>query len=356
MKSTEQLLKSLTEAHGIPGYEAPVREITRKYFEPLGELITDRSGSLICKKTGNPNGPKVMLAGHLDEIGFMVKNITDDGFLKFLPLGGWFDQVMLGHRVIVKTHKGDLLGVIGAKPPHLLEAEERSKLVTKKDMYIDLGVSSKEEAEELGARAGDPVIPASTFEILANGKTFVAKAFDDRVGVAVMIEALQALQTEDHPNTVFAAATVQEEVGLRGARTSAWVIDPDVAIILESDIAGDVPGITADQSSAKLGDGPTVIIYDRSMIPNIKMRDFVIETAASLDIPVQLTFMEGGGTDGGVVHVHKYGVPTIAIGVPARHIHSHNSIIHRDDYENMVILVKHLLLRLDNQTVADFIQ
>jgi endoglucanase len=296
-----------------------------------------------------------MLAGHMDEIGFMVKHITKEGFLKFLQLGGWFDQVLLGQRVIIKTrNNGDVVGVIGSRPPHLIPMDDRKKVVEKKDMYIDVGASSRDEVEKIGIRAGDPVVPRADFVVLSTGKTYLSKAFDDRVGTALVISALMNLQDQDHPNTVYGAVTVQEEVGLRGARTSAWVVDPDVAIILESDIAGDVPGIEPEVSSVKLGLGPTVLIYDGSMIPNGKLRDFVIDSAAEAGIPLQLSYVEAGGTDGGAIHTHKTGVPTIVIGVPARHIHSHGAIIHRDDYDNAVKLLMAVIAKLDAETVASF--
>lgn len=354
MDSTEQILKELTEAHGISGYEAPIRAIVRKHLEPLGELSQDKLGSVICRKQGTGDSPRVMLAGHMDEIGFMVKHITKEGYLKFLPLGGWFDQVLLGQRVIIKTREGDVIGVIGAKPPHLLPPEERSKVVEKKDMYIDIGATSKEEVDAAGVRPGDPVVPRADFVKLASGKTYLSKAFDDRIGTALVISALQNLQDQDHPNTVYGAVTVQEEVGLRGARTSAWMADPDVAIILESDIAGDVPGIEPEVSSVKLGSGPSLLLYDGSMIPNGRMRDFVIDTAEELGIPLQLSYVERGGTDGGAIHVHKTGVPTVVLSVAARHIHSHGAIIHRDDYDNAVKLLTAVIRRLDAETIATF--
>jgi putative aminopeptidase FrvX len=159
MDPIEQLLKELTEAHGVPGYETPVRAVVRHYMQSLGELSQDKLGSVICKVEGTEKSPRVMLAGHMDEIGFMVKQLTKDGFIKFLPLGGWFDQVLLGQRVIIKTSKGDVLGVIGAKPPHMLSPEERSKVVLRKDMYIDIGVSSEDELKEIGVQVGDPIVP-----------------------------------------------------------------------------------------------------------------------------------------------------------------------------------------------------
>jgi endoglucanase len=253
--------------------------------------------------------------------------------------------------VIVKTSQGDVVGVIAAKPPHLLTPEDRKKVVEKKDMYIDVGASSKEEAEALGVRAGDPVVPRADFMVMANGKTYLSKAFDDRVGTALVVSVLQALQGKSHPNTVYGAATVMEEVGVRGATTSVRLVDPDVAIILESDIAGDVPGIKAHESTVKLGQGPTVVIYDARMIPNIKLRDLVYETAKELDVPVQVSYIEGGATDGAAIHLHSAGVPTVVIGVAARHIHSHSAIIHREDYDHALKLLLGLVEKLDEERV-----
>ncbi|MCL4804141.1 MAG: M42 family metallopeptidase [Anaerolineae bacterium] len=351
MDQTEQFLKALTEAHGVPGYETEVRAVLRDYMAPLGELSRDKLGSLICRRAGD--GPRVMLAGHMDEIGLIVTHIDDNGFLKFLQLGGWWDQTILSQRVIVKTHRGDVVGVVGAKPPHLISAEERSKMVEKKDMYIDIGSTSKEETEAAGVRVGDPVVPDSRFAVMANGKTYLSKAFDNRVGCAVVIDVLRHFAAAGgNPNDLYGVQTVMEEVGLRGATTSGRAVDPDVAIIIESDIAGDVPGIRKEQSSTRLGGGPALSVFDARMIPNTKLRDLVIDTAAALDIPLQLSNMPGGATDGGAIHMNKIGVPTVVVGVPSRHIHSHGSIIHRDDYDNTVKLVAALVAKLDAVTVA----
>lgn len=353
MDNTTQLLKVLTEAHGVPGYEAPVREVVREYMKDFGDLSQDQLGSVICKVDGVSQGPRVMMAAHMDEIGFMVKLITQDGYIKFLPLGGWFDQVLLGQRVVIKTRKGDVVGVIGVKPPHMLSPEEREKVVKRKDMYIDIGATSREEVEEAGVRAGDPIVPRTDFVVMANGKSYLSKAFDDRVGVAIMIAVLDELRGQQLPGTVYAAATVMEEVGLRGATTSVELVNPDVAIILESDIAGDVPGVSKDESSVRLGKGPTVLMYDARMIPNLKLRDLVMDTAESAGIPVQTSTIEGGATDGAAIHMYRTGVPTVVIAVPARHIHSHSSIIHRDDFDNAVKLVKAILIKLNSSLVED---
>lgn len=352
MDKTATLLKELTEANGVPGHEAEVRQVVRTYLEKIGDLSQDNIGSLICTIPDTAETPRVMLVGHIDEIGFMVKHITKEGFLRFLPLGGWFDQVLLGHRVVVQTHKGPVMGVIGAKPPHLLTNEEREKVVKKKDMYIDIGATSLKEVEDAGVRTGDPVVPRGDFTVLANPETYLSKAFDDRVGTALMIQALQALKEAGSPNHVVGVATVMEEVGLRGASTSVEAVNPDVAIVLESDIAGDVPGIEEEQSAIKLGKGPSVLLYDRRMIPNLKLRDLVMLTAEELEIPLQMSCIEGGATDGGAIHLHKTGVPTVVIGVPARHIHSHSSIIHREDYDRALTLLIELVKRLDAETVS----
>jgi putative aminopeptidase FrvX len=352
MDFTLNLLKELTETPGVSGYEAPIRSVIRKYLEKYGELTQDKIGSVICRKQGTSEKPRIMLAGHMDEIGFMVKQITPEGFIRFLPLGGWFDQVLLGQRVIIQSKKGNVVGVIGAKPPHLLPPDERDKVVKRKDMYIDIGALGKDEVEAAGIQLGDPIIPRADFVELAGGKTYLSKAFDDRVGTALVISVLKELQEKIHPNTIFGVATVMEEVGIRGATTSVRAVDPDVAIVLESDIAGDVPGIKPDESSIKLGYGPTIVLFDARMIPNLRFRDLVLEIAMQIGVSTQLSAIEAGATDGGVIHLHGIGVPTIVIGVAARHIHSHSSIIHRDDYDGAVKLLLALIDRLDASTVA----
>jgi len=351
MDSTENMLKDLTEAPGVPGYESEIRRVIRSYLEKEGEITVDKMGSLVCKKEGKSSSPKVMIAGHMDEVGFMVKHITSEGFIKFAPLGGWWDQVLLAQRVVIKTNKGDVIGVIGAKPPHLLSPDERNKLVDKKNMYIDIGATSNKEVSKAGVRIGDPIVPLSEFTTLANPKTYMAKAFDDRIGCALVVSALQSFNKNNHPNTIYGVTTVQEEVGVRGASTSVELVDPDVAIILESDIAGDVPGIKPEESSTKLGGGPTVLVYDARMIPNLRLRDFVIDTAKKSKIPLQFTAMEGGATDGSVIHLHKTGIPTVVIGVPTRHIHSHSAILHRKDFDNTVKLLSKMISKLDRKTV-----
>jgi endoglucanase len=356
MDPTLQLLKQLTEASGVSGHEAEVRQLVREHLQPLGELSQDKIGSLICTIASALDRPRIMLAGHMDEVGFMVRHISAEGFLRFLPLGGWFDQVLLGQRVTVQTSSGPVTGVIGAKPPHLLPDEERKKVVERTDMYIDIGATSAAEVEAAGVRMGDPVVPQAGFQELAVPGSYASKAFDDRVGTALVIQALAELKPANSPNQVVGVVTVMEEVGLRGATTSVEAVDPDVAIILEVDIAGDVPGIKPEQSSIKMGKGPSVLLYDRRMIPNLKLRDLVLEVAGEQGVPLQFSAMEGGATDGGVIHLHKTGVPTVVLAVPTRHIHSHSAILRRQDYDQALRLLVALVRRLDQATVASLTQ
>ncbi len=346
------LFKELTEAAGLPGFEREVREVIRKYCEPHASIEYDGLGSIVCKKEGTAPVPRVMLAGHMDEVGFIVTYVTEKGLVKFLGLGGWFDQVLLAQRVVVKTSRGDVPGIIGSKPPHLMSEDDRKKVVQMKDMFIDVGASSRDEAEALGVKAGDPVVPDSRFDVMANGKTLMGKAWDNRVGCALFIEVIRKLATERHPNTVYGVGTVQEEVGLRGATTASHVVNPDVAFALEVDISGGTPGLEEHEAPSRLGKGPAILVYDSSMVPNTRLRDLVIQVARDNGIPLQMSYMARGGTDAGRIHIHGAGVPSLVIGVPSRYIHSHVGIIHRDDFEAAVALITAVVKRLDAGTVA----
>lgn len=353
--SIQELLKELTEAPGVPGFEEPVRRILDRRLDGLAELSYDRLGSVIARKQGTADGPKIMFAGHMDEVGFMVTYITDEGYLKFQTLGGWWEQVMLAQRVVVHTRKGELMGVIGSKPPHILSPDERKKVVEKKDMFIDIGVDSKEEALALGVRPGDPVVPVCPYTPLANPKYVMAKALDNRVGCALVVEIMKSLQGVEHPNTAYGVATVQEEVGLRGAATSTYAIEPDIAFALDTGVAGDTPGIRKEEAQEKLGGGPVVLLYDASMVPHRRLRDFVLDVAEEAGIPVQFDAMAGGGTDAGRMHLFGRGVPSLAIAVPVRYIHSHAGILHLDDVENTARLMVEVVRRLDEKTVQQII-
>ena len=367
------LLEKLSNSFGPPGFEREPIRLIRDYIKPFCDKVeVDKLGSLLFQKQGTSAKPRILLPGHMDEVGFVVSGINDKGFLTFNTIGGWFDQVLLGQRVVVRTNKGDVEGIIAAKPPHLLPSEERDKVVKKRNMFIDLGCSNKREAEEMGVRVGDPIMPRSGFSVTEKKvfekkgekdvekgtmKLAIGKAFDDRIGAFIATEVVRQLASENiaHPNTVIGAATTQEEVGSRGARTAAWLADPDVCITLEVDIAGDVPGIEPAEAPAAMGKGPTILAYDASLIPNQGLKQFVIDTAEKHKIPYQLTAMAGGGTDAGVIHMIRAGCPSLVLGIPTRHIHSHVGILSLADVENCVRLVIEVVKSLDNDAANSFI-
>jgi len=369
-----EFLRVLSESFGPSGFEREPVALVKSYVEPFAdELTNDKLGSLHFSAKGKDGGPVILLPGHVDEVGFIVSGVNAHGFLTFNTIGGWFDQVLLGQKVRIRTSKGMIIGVIAAKPPHILPPEERAKVVTRDKMFIDIGCSNEREAKDRGARIGDPVVPESPFftieknvyrkpegggEEVPAGRAVIAcgKAFDDRVGAFIAAEVVRTLkQTKiNHPNTVIGAATVQEEVGLRGARTTAHVAQPDVCITLEVDIAGDVPGIEAHEAPTKLGFGPAVMTYDASMIPNLGLKEFLIRTAEECHIPYQLSQMKGGGTDGGAIHMANAGCPSVVLTVPTRHIHSHVGMISLDDIDNAVALLVEVTKRLDAKTAASF--
>jgi putative aminopeptidase FrvX len=354
LDETLTMLKDLTDAKGIPGNEREPREVMKKYITPYAdEVFTDGLGSLIAKKIGKADGPKIMVAGHLDEVGFMVTHIDDKGFLRFQTVGGWWSQVMLAQRVTIVTSKGDITGVIGSKPPHILPPEARKKPVEIKDMFIDIGASSREEAMEWGVRPGDQVVPYFEFTVMKNEKMLLAKAWDNRIGCAIAIDVLKQLKNTDHPNVVYGVGTVQEEVGLRGAKTATNLIQPDIGIAVDVGIAGDTPGVTSKEALSKMGEGPQIILYDASMVSHKGLRDFVTSVADECNIPYQFDAIAGGGTDAGAIHVTFQGVPALAITIATRYIHSHAAMLHRDDYENAVKLLVEVIKRLDAEKVKE---
>jgi endoglucanase len=289
----------------------------------------------------------------MDEIGFMVKQITEQGFVKFTMLGGWVHQNLPSQRVFIRTSKGDVPGVIGSKPVHLMSEEEKGKIPDKKTLYIDIGAKDKKAVEQLGVRPGDPIIPEAVFHPMKDPNYLMAKAWDDRAGCAVFISVLKALKKREHPNTVYGVGTVQEELGMRGARTAVNLVNPDIAFICETGPAQDTPG-NETPPLVMLGKGPKINLYDRGMIPHLKLRDFVIEAAQRAKIPCQLDVSEQSINDGAYIHLHAAGVPTIYIGVPARYIHSTAGIIYKPDFDNTVRLLTEVTLRLDDKTVRAF--
>jgi len=353
------LLEELTNAHSVPGYEDEVRAIFADELANVGgELGSDKQGSVYLE-TGSDAGPRVLLAGHMDEVGFRVQHITPNGFLKFVPVGGWWPHVLLAQRVNVRNRDGEkILGVIGNTPPHFLPEAQRSKVFSIDELFIDIGATSAMEVSQVfGIRIGDPIAPATEFTAMNKPDHYMAKAFDNRVGMAGAIQAAQILCAEDKlPNTFIAAGTVQEEVGLRGARSLANKVKPDVAIVLEGPPADDTPGFNPSQSQGALGGGVQIRLHDPSAIMNPRLTDLVIQTAKAEGIRHQVTVRSSGGTDAGGFSMANEGIPCVVLGVPSRYIHSHNSMINVDDYLEMVNLAVALVKALDQETTDTLTQ
>lgn len=345
------LLQELTEAHSVSGHEDEVRAIFTDELSDVGPLAADKNGSVICAH--GEKGPRILIAGHMDEVGFMVQNLTLDGFIQFVTIGGWWTQVMLGQRVQILTRSGEkITGVIGSKPVHFLPPSQRDIPIPIEAMFIDVGASSRRELEdEFHIALGDPIAPLSPFTPLTKADLYMAKAFDNRVGMAAVIQSALNLCDTDHPNEIVFAGSVQEEVGLRGARTLANFVKPDVAIVLEGPPADDTPGFHLPDSQGKLGGGVQIRMYDPSAIGNPRLAELAIKTAKAANIPHQVTVRRSGGTDAGSFHIANQGIPCLVLGVPARYIHSHNSIIDIEDYLAMVDLTIALAGKLDDAAV-----
>jgi len=351
MKKEYQFLKDLTLLAGIPAQEKSVNRFLKDAIQHHVEALEkDYLGSLIGIK--GSNGPKVMIAGHMDEIGLMVTQITKDGFVKFQTLGGWYSQVMLAQVWDIHTQNGVVAAITGVKPPHIIPADKRNVAVDIDSMFLDIGVSSKEEAIALGVTPGNMVVPRSEFIVMGNEKYLMSKAWDNRLGSAVVVEVLKQIQ--DHPNRLYGAFTVQEEVGVRGAKTSAYVVEPEVAIAVDVGIANDVPGGDAQEQS--LGKGPQILLYDGGLVPHQGLRKFIIKVAQEANIPYQEAIIVGGGTDAAKMHLNAKGAIAVSLCIPTRYIHSHTGIIHFDDYQNTIKLLIEVIKKLDRKTVDQLIK
>ena len=346
---TEALLSELSNAHGPPGFEEPVRAIMVREMKPLAKISFDGMGSVIAEN--GAVGPRVMLDAHMDELGAMTRRITPDGFVTLQMLGGWLDQALPGQRWVILTAKGPIKAISGIRDVHVTPGEERGKAFSRDNLYLDVGARSAAEAAAMGVAVGDPVAPDVTFEELGGGR-YTGKGWDDRVGCAVVIEVLRRLAAEGHPNRLFVAATTQEEIGLRGAHTAANVIKPDIAIAIEGGEAGDQPATHPDETNGRLGAGPEVFLFDSSAQPNRKLVSFLKETAGAIGAPVQFDLASGYGDDSAEIQKSGDGVPTVNIGVPVRYMHVHNGVMDRKDFDATVELVTAMVKGLDSATVA----
>jgi endoglucanase len=327
----KELLRKLSNAHGISGSEGSVYSIIKKELKGhVDEIREDTMGNLIAVKKGNRF--KVMLAAHMDEIGLMVKYIDEKGFIRFAALGGWYGPTLYSQRVVLHAADGLVYGVIGGKPPHMMDEEERKKGVKIEDMFIDVGATNREEIEHLGIEVGTPVTIDREFRELANSRV-TGKAFDNRAGVAMLIKTLQTVQS---PLTLYGVFTVQEEVGLKGARTSAFTIEPDVAIATDVTIPGDHPGIEMKDAAVEMGKGPVITIIDgsgRGLIADRRVVKWLKDAADQNSITVQVEVGTGGTTDATAIQLTRGGVPSTTISPPTRYIHSPVEVLDLNDIE-----------------------
>jgi len=331
-----EILEKLSNACGVAGREDEVKGLMQKFLKPyVDEVREDKLGNVIAVKEGKKNAPKVMLAAHMDEIGLLVKTISKEGFLQFMKIGGIDDRVLLAQKVLVCTEKGLLHGIIGSKPPHIQKEDERKRVMTYDELFIDIGAGSLDEARKMGVRIGDPVEFDIKFAKI--GKDIViGKALDDRVGCAAMVEVMKRLEKTEC--SVYAVGTVQEEVGCRGAVTSAFGIYPDVAFALDVTVSGDIPGVREVDSSVKLGKGPSICIADGGLITHPKVLRLLVDAAEENKIPYQLETAVGGTTDASRVALAKEGVLSGVISIPTRYIHSPTSLLSLKDTEETVKL------------------
>jgi endoglucanase len=337
------LLRKLSNAYGPPGYEDEAREILKAELEGFAdETRVDALGNILFTHRGEKGKPLIMLAAHTDEVGFLVRYIEDMGYLR-LHCWGVVPNLLPGQRLIFRGKKGDLRGVIGTKPPHIMSEEERKKPVVLDDLFVDIGTCTREEAETRGAYEGMTGVFDVDFLDLGGGYVR-GKALDDRAGCYVMAEVFKSLRGS--PVNVVAVGTVQEEVGLRGSRTAAYQVDPDYGLALEGTFAVDMPGMAPHMVPASLKKGPVVTIADASVIAHPKVLKAITEAAEERKIPYQFKKIPSGGTDAGSIHLTKSGVPSGTIAVPCRYIHGPASITTTEDIENTIRLVKAFIERI----------
>jgi endoglucanase len=350
---TQLLLEKLSNAPGPPGAEEPVRAIMVPEMKSLATapIRYDGTGSVIAQQ--GAIGPRIMIDAHMDELGGMVRRVTPTGFLTMQMLGGWLDQALVDQRWIILGSKGPVHAVTGIRDIHIVPLDERNRVYSRDQLYLDIGAKNAAEVAALGVSPGDPVVPDSPFLVMNGTQNYLGKAWDDRIGCAVLLEAMRRTAALPHANQLFYVATTQEEIGLRGARAASTLVKPDIGIALEGGITADTPVARPDESQVKLGAGPGMFLYDSSTIPNRKLVALVRKVAAEKSLPLQADLVQGYGDDSAEMQTTNSGAPTINLVVPVRYTHAHNGIVNRQDFDQMVDLVVALLLHLDEKTVND---
>ncbi|OCA87718.1 endoglucanase [Bacillus sp. FJAT-27225] len=351
-----ELLKTLTGLSGPCGYEHSVSYFIRDYVrEKTDEVRIDPIGNVIARKKGSKSGPAVLLTAHMDEIGFMVKKIEENGLLRFEKLGGNDDRILLAQPVTVMGSQGLLPGLIGTISAHYAKFDDPSKVRKHQQLYIDIGAASKQEALDMGVEIGTPITWGSEFTVFGpKSKPRVrAKSLDDRAGCAVLLQVLDEIQDQDFAGELIFLFAVQEEVGLRGAKTASEHLQADAAIAVDTTAVSDTPEEMMDQS-LRLGRGTGIKVMDFSLIVHKTMKDKLIHLAKENNIPYQLEVFPGIGTDGGAVNYANKGIPTGVLSIPSRYAHSPVEVVDLGDLEATKDLVKEFVLSLEKTTSFEF--
>ncbi len=352
------LLRRLSEAFGPAGFEDEVREIVidelRRYVD---EVVVDKWGNVIGVKYGLRRDLKAMVAAHIDEIGLMIDHIEKNGFLRFRPIGGWSEVTLIGQRVVIKAQDGRRVrGVIGSRPPHVTPPGKEREAPEMKDLFIDIGASSDEEVRKMGIRVGCVAVLDRDFAVL-NDRIVTGKAFDNRIGVAVMLWTAKELRNRSHEVTIYFVGTVQEEIGLRGAQITAERINPHFAIALDVTVAADVPGVPEREQVMKVGKGPAIKIMDGGrtglFIAHPKLTKYLIDIAESIGIPYQLEVLMGGTTDALAIAFRREGIPSTTISIPTRYIHSPVELLDINDAINASRLLTEALTRANEDLIRE---
>jgi putative aminopeptidase FrvX len=342
----DPLMKKILDASGISGYEKEISAIMKEELKKVCDSVeTDTFGNVIARK--GKGKKKIMLAAHMDEIGLLVKYINKEGYLNFIKVGGIDDRILLGQKVIIKAKSGDVKGIIGCKPVHLQRDEERKQPVKYEDMFIDIGARNREDAQK---RVG--VADAVIFDTCCgnlHGNLYYGKAIDNRIGCYALIKIMEKLKA---PAQVYAVATVQEEVGLKGARTASFKIDPHFAIAVDTTVAGDTPGIKETESALKLGGGVAITVMEaagRGVIVSEQVRELFIDAAKKNKIKYQLDVIEGGMTDGAIIYMNREGIPTGVLSIPTRYVHAPTGVFSIDDVTSTIELAKAVIDKVARQ-------
>ena len=350
--ATLQLLQRLSDAPGPPGAEDAVRKIMVEQMKPLATapIRYDGMGSVIAQV--GASGPRIMIDAHMDELGGMVRRIAPNGQLTMQMLGGWLDQALVDQRWTILGSKGPVVAVTGIRDIHVITPAERNEVFSRNSVFLDIGAKDAAQAAAMGIEPGDPVVPDSKFVVMNGTDNYLGKAWDDRIGCAVLLEAMRRMTATPHLNQLFFVATTQEEVGLRGARTAANLVKPDIGLAIEGGIANDQGG-RPEETQAHLGAGPGIFLYDSSAIPNRKLVALVRATAKAKGIPLQLDLVQGYGDDSAEMQESGSGAPTLNFVVPVRYTHAHNGVVNRQDFDRTVDLMVDVLSKLDQKTVDE---